>query len=169
MTRPQDIHFKVPTQSVPQHTLSPLSYPKGSSSASGKSSGGQGIIECPGLLPPEIWIFIIQHLSAVELFSLYNTSAKLRVLAVPSLVQFLGSKAVRLFFYQEYVCRTGITFVFDHFDMARDKVVFKPQSSHHTIAFKNGMTIQRPQLEEISVKSRGKRFQGGTVIQSEEG
>ncbi|KAF9400820.1 hypothetical protein BGX21_003458 [Mortierella sp. AD011] len=125
--------------------------------------------ELQGPFPAEIWLWIIGYLSALDLFSLYNTSATLRVLTVPSLVQVIASKSVRLFFYQEYVCRTGITFVFDHFDFTRNKVVFKPQSTHHTITFQNGITIQRPQLEEISVISRGSRCQGGQVVCSEEG
>ncbi|KAG0305186.1 hypothetical protein BGZ98_004482, partial [Dissophora globulifera] len=143
------------------------------------------------ILPPEVWTWIIQHVaqSPTDLFSLYNTSASLRILVAPFLVQAIASKSLRLFFYQEYVCRTGITFDFHHFDMARDRVVFKPQrssapnltpiptrqsrskydNSNNVIAFKTGITIQRPQLEEISITSRGSRYRGGRVHRSEEG
>ncbi|KAI8596994.1 hypothetical protein EDD21DRAFT_386625 [Dissophora ornata] len=135
----------------------------------------------PPILPPEIWSWIIQYIfdfgCASDLFSLYNTSTLLRTLTAPSLIQFIASKSVRLFFYQEYVCRTGVTFIFDHFDMTRDRAVFKPQQSisvgdncpSNAISFRNGITIQRPQLVEISMKSRGSRFWGCRVQCSEEG
>ncbi|KAF8965013.1 hypothetical protein BGZ46_000664 [Entomortierella lignicola] len=117
-------------------------------------------------LPPELWDFIIQHLSPADLFSIYNTSTMLRTVTAPYLVQVIASKSVKLFFYQEYVSRTGVTFVFDHFDIKKDKVVFKPQTSHQRITFRNGIIIQRPQLEEITVRSRA-RFQGRRIDFSE--
>ncbi|KAF9915084.1 hypothetical protein BX616_006931 [Lobosporangium transversale] len=121
--------------------------------------------------PPEIWTCIIQYLSTLDLFNFYNTSTTLRSIVAPFLIQAIASNSVCLYFYQEYVCRTGISFIFDHFDLAHDKVVFRPQApaSSAVIAFRIGMTIQRPQLEEISVKSRGTRFQSWQAYCSNDG
>ncbi|KAG0370007.1 hypothetical protein BC939DRAFT_443162 [Gamsiella multidivaricata] len=133
------------------------------------SLGSAGIARPQHGFPPEIWTSIIQHLSLTDHFSLYNTSKFLRALSIPFLIQSIASKSVRLFLYQEYVCRTGVTFVFDHFDMNRDRVVFKPQLGSQTIAFRSGIAIQRPQLEEISVRSRGSRFQERQIHCTEDG
>lgn len=89
-----------------------------------------------------------------DLFSVYNTSRYMRALASPFLVQTVATKSLRLYFYQEYVRRVGIKFVFDHFDLQRDRVVFRPQErDHQQYRFKCGRTLQTPQLEEIEVKN----------------
>jgi len=60
-----------------------------------------------------------------------------------------------LFFYQEYVRRVGIRFVFDSFDLTRDRVIFRPQIVQNQYRFRFGLTLQNPQLEEVAIKSSG--------------
>ncbi|KAG0367750.1 hypothetical protein BGZ54_003335 [Gamsiella multidivaricata] len=80
----------------------------------------------------------------------------MRALTAPPLVRVMASKSLRLYFYQEYVRRVGIDFVFDHFDLERDRVVFRPQIMDHQHRFRCGLTLQSPQLEEIAVESMTK-------------
>ncbi|KAI1315910.1 hypothetical protein EDD11_000224 [Mortierella claussenii] len=105
------------------------------------------------MLPTEIWILILDHIPTLDLFSLYNTSKYMRTMTAPFLVQAMASKSLRLYFYQEYVRRVGIKFVFDHFDLARDRIVFRPQTRDHQHRFRCGLTLQNPQLEEVAVSS----------------
>ncbi|KAF8927832.1 hypothetical protein EDD21DRAFT_349612 [Dissophora ornata] len=105
------------------------------------------------VLPTEVWRLILELLPKIELFSLYNTSTYMRSLSAPLLVQVVASKSLRLYFYQEYIPRVGIEFDFDHFDLERDRVVFRPQIADHQHRFKCGLTLQNPQLEEVAVKS----------------
>ncbi|KAG0025971.1 hypothetical protein BGZ81_006709 [Podila clonocystis] len=79
----------------------------------------------------------------------------MRALTSPLLVQAVATTSLRLFVYQEYVRRVGIRFVFDHFDMDRDRVVFKPHQIDNQYRFRSGLALQSPQLEEASVKSTG--------------
>lgn len=79
----------------------------------------------------------------------------MRALTSPLLVQAVATTSLRLFVYQEYVRRVGIKFVFDHFDMDRDRVVFKPHQLDNQYRFRSGLTLQSPQLEEAAVKSSG--------------
>ncbi|KAK3829599.1 MAG: hypothetical protein JOS17DRAFT_221703 [Linnemannia elongata] len=106
-------------------------------------------------LPTEIWRLVLTHVPTLDLFSLYNTSRYLRSLSAPSLVQAMASKSLRLFFYQEYVRRVGVKFVFESFDLERDRVVFRPLVKDNQYRFRTGMTLQSPQLEEVAVKSTG--------------
>ncbi|GJJ75780.1 hypothetical protein EMPS_08138 [Entomortierella parvispora] len=103
--------------------------------------------------PTELWRLVLQDLSTLDLFSLYNTSHRMRHLSAPFLVQAMATKSLRLFFYQEYVRRVGIRFVFDSFDLARDRVIFRPQTVHNQYRFRSGLTLQNPQLEEVAIKS----------------
>ncbi|KAG0052491.1 hypothetical protein BGZ83_002521 [Gryganskiella cystojenkinii] len=107
------------------------------------------------LLPTELWrlILVLQDLSTLDLFSLYNTSHRMRSLVAPFLVQAMATKSLRLFFYQEYVRRVGIGFVFESFDLERDRVIFRPQIVQHQYRFRSGLTLQNPQLEEVAIKS----------------
>ncbi|KAF9148724.1 hypothetical protein BG015_009531 [Linnemannia schmuckeri] len=105
------------------------------------------------ILPTEIWRFILAHVLALDLFSLYNTSRYLRSLSAPYLVQAIASKSLRLYFYQEYVRRVGVKFVFDSFDLERDRVVFRPLVADNQYRFRTGITLQSPQLEEVAIKS----------------
>lgn len=107
------------------------------------------------LLPTELWRLVLQDLSTLDLFSLYNTSHRMRHLSAPFLVQAMATKSLRLFFYQEYVRRVGIRFVFDSFDLARDRVIFRPQILQNQYRFRSGLTLQNPQLEEVAIKSSG--------------
>ncbi|KAG0338483.1 hypothetical protein BG000_003902 [Podila horticola] len=91
----------------------------------------------------------------MDLFSLYNTSTFMRALTSPLLVQAVATTSLRLFVYQEYVRRVGIKFVFDHFDMDRDRVVFKPHQLDNQYRFRSGLALQSPQLEEAAIKSTG--------------
>ncbi|KAG0362161.1 hypothetical protein BG005_006505 [Podila minutissima] len=79
----------------------------------------------------------------------------MRALTSPLLVQSVATTSLRLFVYQEYVRRVGIKFVFDHFDMDRDRVVFKPHQVDNQYRFRSGLALQSPQLEEATVKSTG--------------
>ncbi|KAG0091420.1 hypothetical protein BGZ93_008830 [Podila epicladia] len=79
----------------------------------------------------------------------------MRALTSPLLVQAVATTSLRLFVYQEYVRRVGIKFVFDHFDMDRDRVVFKPHQLDNQYRFRSGLALQSPQLEEATVKSTG--------------
>ncbi|KAF9128982.1 hypothetical protein BGX30_014130 [Mortierella sp. GBA39] len=106
-------------------------------------------------LPTEIWRLVLSHVPTLDLFSLYNTSRYLRSLSAPSLVQAMASKSLRLYFYQEYVRRVGVKFVFESFDLERDRVVFRPLVRDNQYRFRTGMTLQCPQLEEVAVKSGG--------------
>ncbi|ORZ07058.1 hypothetical protein BCR41DRAFT_164379 [Lobosporangium transversale] len=105
------------------------------------------------MLPTELWGLILGFIPTLDLFSLYNTSTYMRTLVAPLLVTVIASKSLRLFFYQEYVRRIGIKFVFDHYDLKRDRVVFRPQTQDHQHQFKCGLTLQSPQLEEIVINS----------------
>ncbi|KAF8946124.1 hypothetical protein BGZ47_001262 [Haplosporangium gracile] len=105
------------------------------------------------ILPTEIWRLILAHLPTLDLFSLYNTSRYLRSLSAPYLVQAMASKSLRLYFYQEYIRRVGVKFVFDSFDLERDRVVFKPLVADNQYRFRAGITLQSPQLEEVAIKS----------------
>lgn len=106
------------------------------------------------ILPTEIWRQIINHhIPTLDLFSLYNTSRYLRSLSAPPLVQAMASKSLRLFFYQEYVRRVGVKFVFESFDLETDRVVFRPLVTDNQYRFRTGMTLQSPQLEEVAVKT----------------
>lgn len=106
-------------------------------------------------LPTEIWRLVLTHVPTLDLFSLYNTSRYLRSLSAPFLVQAMASKSLRLYFYQEYVRRVGVKFVFESFDLERDRVVFRPLVKDNQYRFRTGMTLQSPQLEEVAVKSTG--------------
>ncbi|KAG9069254.1 hypothetical protein KI688_010152 [Linnemannia hyalina] len=106
-------------------------------------------------LPTEIWRLVLTHVQTLDLFSLYNTSRYLRSLSAPSLVQAMASKSLRLYFYQEYVRRVGVKFVFESFDLERDRVVFRPLVRDNQYRFRTGMALQCPQLEEVAVKSGG--------------
>ncbi|KAF9549803.1 hypothetical protein EC957_002869 [Mortierella hygrophila] len=107
------------------------------------------------ILPTEIWRLVLTHVPTLDLFTLYNTSRYLRSLSAPSLVQAMASKSLRLYFYQEYVRRVGVKFVFESFDLERDRVVFRPLVKDNQYRFRTGMTLQCPQLEEVAVKSGG--------------
>ncbi|KAG0289697.1 hypothetical protein BGZ96_006799 [Linnemannia gamsii] len=65
----------------------------------------------------------------------------------------MASKSLRLFFYQEYVRRVGVKFVFESFDLETDRVVFRPLVADNQYRFRTGMTLQSPQLEEVAVKT----------------
>ncbi|OAQ34680.1 hypothetical protein K457DRAFT_133144 [Linnemannia elongata AG-77] len=106
-------------------------------------------------LPTEIWRLVLTHVPTLDLFSLYNTSRYLRSLSAPFLVQAMASKSLRLYFYQEYVRRVGVKFVFESFDLERDRVVFRPLVRDNQYRFRTGITLQSPQLEEVAVKSTG--------------
>ncbi|KAG0269497.1 hypothetical protein DFQ27_003184 [Actinomortierella ambigua] len=58
-----------------------------------------------------------------------------------------------LFFYQEYVRRIGIRFILEGVDLDRDVVVFRPLNEEHQHRFRNELTLQCPQLEEITVNN----------------
>ncbi|KAF9902953.1 hypothetical protein EC991_004329 [Linnemannia zychae] len=79
----------------------------------------------------------------------------MRCLSAPPLVQAMASKSLRLFFYQEYVRRVGVKFVFESFDLETDRVIFRPLVADNQYRFRTGITLQNPQLEEIAVKSTG--------------
>ncbi|KAF9362295.1 hypothetical protein BGX34_006435 [Mortierella sp. NVP85] len=76
----------------------------------------------------------------------------MRAITAPRLVRNMATKSLQLYFYQEYVRRIGVKFEFDHFDLQRDRVVFRPRDMDHQYRFKCGITLQSPQLEEIEVK-----------------
>ncbi|KAF9571222.1 hypothetical protein EC968_000818 [Mortierella alpina] len=90
----------------------------------------------------------------------------MRALSAPLLVQAIANKSVCLYLYQEYVRRVGIKFVFDHFDLARDRVVFRPEVGDHQYRFRSGLTLQNPQLEEIAVTTSGRAIRAHQVQQS---
>lgn len=126
----------------------------GSSASLKDPTNGRCVQRCyQDLLPTEVWRHVLDLISILDLFSLYNTSRYMRALAAPFLVHTVASKSLRLYFYQEYVSRVGVKLVFDHFDLQRDRVVFRPQDKDHQYRFKCGLTIQSPQLEEIEVKN----------------
>ncbi|KAF8975874.1 hypothetical protein BGZ46_008770 [Entomortierella lignicola] len=77
----------------------------------------------------------------------------MRAISAPSLVQAMASKTIQLYFYQEYVRRIGIKFEFDHFDLKRDRIVFRPQVLDLQHRFRSGLTLQNPHLEELAVFS----------------
>ncbi|KAG0329095.1 hypothetical protein BGZ99_003479 [Dissophora globulifera] len=104
-------------------------------------------------LPTELWRLILSYIPTLDLFSLYNTSTYMRSLSASLLVQAVGSKCPRLYFYQEYVPRVNIKLVFDHFDLERDRVVFRPILQEHQYRFRCSLTLQNPQLEEIGIES----------------
>jgi len=104
------------------------------------------------VLPTELWHLILELIPIIDLFSLYNTSQYMRAITAPWLVRNMATKSLQLYFYQEYVRRIGIKFEFDHFDLQRDRVVFRPRDMDHQYRFKCGLTLQSPQLEEIEVK-----------------
>ncbi|KAG0372800.1 hypothetical protein BGX24_012570 [Mortierella sp. AD032] len=106
-------------------------------------------------LPTEIWRLVLLHVPTLDLFSLYNTSRYMRTLSASPLVQAMASKSLRLFFYQEYVRRVGVKFVFESFDLETDRVIFRPLVADNQYRFRTGMTLQNPQLEEVAVKSTG--------------
>ncbi|KAF9956531.1 hypothetical protein BGZ72_002702 [Mortierella alpina] len=118
------------------------------------------------ILPTEIWRLILDYLPTLDLFSLYSTSIYMRALAAPLLVQAVANKSVCLYLYQEYVRRVGIKFVFDHFDLARDRVVFRPEVTDNQYRFRSGLTLQNPQLEEIAVTTSGRAIRPHQVQQS---
>ncbi|KAF9937639.1 hypothetical protein BGZ67_001040 [Mortierella alpina] len=92
----------------------------------------------------------------------------MRVLSAPLLVQAIANKSVCLYLYQEYVRRVGIKFVFDHFDLARDRIVFRPEVADNQYRFRSGLTLQNPQLEEIAITTTGRAIQPYQVQQSGE-
>lgn len=49
----------------------------------------------------------------------------------------------------------GVKFVFESFDLEKDRVVFRPLVKDNQYRFRTGMTLQSPQLEEVAVKSTG--------------
>ncbi|KAK3828993.1 MAG: hypothetical protein J3Q66DRAFT_410472, partial [Benniella sp.] len=104
------------------------------------------------VLPTELWHLILELIPVIDLFSLYNTSQYMRAITATWLVRNMATKSLQLYFYQEYVRRIGIKFEFDHFDLQRDRVVFRPRDMDHQYRFKCGLTLQSPQLEEIEVK-----------------
>ncbi|KAG0217773.1 hypothetical protein BGX33_009652 [Mortierella sp. NVP41] len=104
-------------------------------------------------LPTEIWRLVLDHVPTLDLFSLYNTSRYMRSLSASPLVQAMATKSLRLFFYQEYVRRVGVKFVFESFDLESDRVIFRPFVANNQYRFRSGMTLQSPQLEEIAVRS----------------
>ncbi|KAG0214932.1 hypothetical protein BGX28_001138 [Mortierella sp. GBA30] len=110
------------------------------------------------MLPTEVWRLVLDNIPTVDLFSLYSTSRYMRALTASRLVQFLANKSVCLYIYQEYVRRIGIKFVFDHFDLARDRVVFRPDVTDNQCRFRSGLTLQNPQLEELAIMSSGSAF-----------
>ncbi|KAF9583136.1 hypothetical protein BGW38_010183 [Lunasporangiospora selenospora] len=120
-------------------------------------------------LPAEIWSIIVCQLDLVDIFSLYNTSVFMRSLVVPTLVRAMATKTARLFLYQEYVRRVCVRFEFDHFDLARDRVVFRPIAQDHQFRFRCGLTLQSPQLEEIGVRSTSRKIGADQVVCSEDG
>ncbi|KAF9121397.1 hypothetical protein BGW39_010563 [Mortierella sp. 14UC] len=79
----------------------------------------------------------------------------MRSLSAPPLVQAMATKSLRLFFYQEYVRRVGVKFVFESFDLETDRVIFRPLAADNQYRFRTGMTLQNPQLEEVDVKPTG--------------
>ncbi|KFH71752.1 hypothetical protein MVEG_02047 [Podila verticillata NRRL 6337] len=123
------------------------------------NSSNHDLVNFQEKLPTEIWQLVVGHIPALDLFSLYNTSTFMRALTSPLLVQAVATTSLRLFVYQEYVRRVGIKFVFDHFDMDRDRVVFKPHQLDNQFRFRSGLTLQSPQLEEAAVKSTGVSIQ----------
>ncbi|KAG0347968.1 hypothetical protein BG004_006446 [Podila humilis] len=125
----------LPTSSSPQTNLTTLDYQE--------------------KLPTEIWQRVIEYIAALNLFGLYNTSTYMRALTSPILVQTFATISLRLFVYQEYVRRVGIKFVFDHFDMKKDRIVFRPQTLDNQYRFRSGLAVQSPQLEEAAFKSSG--------------
>ncbi|KAF9964123.1 hypothetical protein BGZ70_006921 [Mortierella alpina] len=90
----------------------------------------------------------------------------MRALSAPLLVQTIANKSLCLYLYQEYVRRVGIKFVFDHFDLARDRVVFRPEVADNQYRFRSGLTLQNPQLEEIAVTTFGRAIRPHQVQQS---
>ncbi|KAG0301030.1 hypothetical protein BGZ98_008679 [Dissophora globulifera] len=111
------------------------------------------LIAYEDILPTELWRLILSYIPTLDLFSLYNTSTYMRSLSASLLVQAVGSKCLRLYFYQEYVPRVNIKLVFDHFDLERDRVVFRPILQEHQYRFRCSLTLQNPQLEEIGIES----------------
>ncbi|KAF9354134.1 hypothetical protein BGX26_008051 [Mortierella sp. AD094] len=65
----------------------------------------------------------------------------------------MATKTIQLYFYQEYVRRVGVRFEFDHFDLKRDRIVYRPQVLDLQHRFRSGMTLQSPHLEEAAVFS----------------
>ncbi|CAO3563408.1 unnamed protein product [Mortierella alpina] len=119
------------------------------------------------ILPTELWRLILNYLPTLDLFSLYSTSTYMRALSAPLLVQTIANKSVCLYLYQEYVRRVGIKFVFNHFDLARDRVVFRPEVADNQYRFRSGLTLQNPQLEEIAVTTFGRAIKPHQVQQSD--
>ncbi|KAF9161903.1 hypothetical protein BGX21_009619, partial [Mortierella sp. AD011] len=103
------------------------------------------------MLPTELWRLIVAYISPPDLFSLYNTSTYMRAISTPSLVQAMATKTIQLYFYQEYVRRIGVRFEFDHFDLKRDRIVYRPQVLDLQHRFRSGITLQSPHLEEAAV------------------
>ncbi|KAG0003753.1 hypothetical protein BGZ79_000078 [Entomortierella chlamydospora] len=75
----------------------------------------------------------------------------MRAISAPSLVQAMATKTIQLYFYQEYVRRVGVRFEFDHFDLKRDRIVYRPQVLDLQHRFRSGITLQSPHLEEAAV------------------
>ncbi|KAG0236409.1 hypothetical protein BGW42_003567 [Actinomortierella wolfii] len=82
---------------------------------------------------------------------MYNVSRFMRSISGPLLARFIATMSPRLFLYQEYVRRIGIRFVFEGIDFERDIVVFRPLNMEHQHRFRNELTLQCPQLEELTV------------------
>ncbi|KAF9433313.1 hypothetical protein BGZ76_009621 [Entomortierella beljakovae] len=102
-------------------------------------------------LPTEIWQSVLEFIPSLDLFSLYNTSTYMRALSAPFLVSDMASKTLQLYFYQEYIRRIGIRFEFDHFDLKRDRMVYRIVDTDLQHRFRCGLTLQSPHLEEIAV------------------
>ncbi|KAK3846020.1 MAG: hypothetical protein J3R72DRAFT_435115 [Linnemannia gamsii] len=115
-------------------------------------------------LPTEIWRLVLLHVPTLDLFSLYNTSRYMRTVSASPLVQAMASKSLRLFFYQEYVRRVGVRFVFESFDLETDRVIFRPLVADNQYRFRTGITLQNPQLEEVAVKSTGSEIDHTRVM-----
>ncbi|KAF9979276.1 Metaxin-3 [Actinomortierella ambigua] len=105
------------------------------------------------ILPQELWTMILEWLPPSQLFSMYNVSRFMRSLSGPLLARVVAAMSPSLFFYQEYVRRIGIRLILEGVDLERDVVVFRPMNMEHQHRFRNELTLQCPQLEEITVSN----------------